>query len=201
MHADPTFDNVNITAVVPVNIVTNNKGMNSWGRPLDANGIMLMQMAMVFMIILKIQHSLHLTLADGSVNTLRTTNWAHCPGIRCGEGSKLTIDDGRRNIDTDGVLLLLNRAEFQRDAVLQDGTVVKRAIVLLLLDSESPERFMYTVVPELLLSVAAVLETSGDMTFNGGNIIVRPYGENDSPNGAGAGIGGGHAGCGTTFHL
>ncbi len=58
---------------------------------------------------------------------------------------------------------------------------------------------MYTVVPELLLSVAAVLETSGDMTFNGGNIIVRPYGENDSPNGAGAGIGGGHAGCGTTF--
>ncbi len=113
MHADLTFDNVNITAVVPVNIVTNNKGMNSWGRPLDANGNYVDADGNGIYDYLEDPTSLHLTLADGSVNTLRTTNWAHCPGIRCGEGSKLTIDDGRRNIDTDGVLLLLNRAEFQ----------------------------------------------------------------------------------------
>ncbi len=199
VHADLTFDNVNITAVVPVNIVTNNKGMNSWGRPLDANGNYVDADGNGIYDYLEDPTSLHLTLADGSVNTLRTTNWAHCPGIRCGEGSKLTIDDGRRNIDTDGVFVAPEQGRISRDAVLQDGTVVKEGDRLTLLDSEKPGTLYVYGGPRAAAIGGGGLETSGDMTFNGGNIIVRPYGENDSPNGAGAGIGGGHAGCGTTF--
>ena len=199
VHADLTFDNVNITAVVPVNIVTNNKGMNSWGRPLDANGNYVDADGNGIYDYLEDPTSLHLTLADGSVNTLRTTNWAHCPGIRCGEGSKLTIDDGRRNIDTDGVFVAPEQGRISRDAVLQDGTVVKEGDRLTLLDSEKPGTLYVYGGPRAAAIGGGGLETSGDMTFNGGNIIVRPYGENDSSNGAGAGIGGGHAGCGTTF--
>ena len=199
VHADLTFDNVNITAVVPVNIVTNNKGMNSWGRPLDANGNYVDADGNGIYDYLEDPTSLHLTLADGSVNTLRTTNWAHCPGIRCGEGSKLTIDDGRRNIDTDGVFVAPEQGRISRDAVLQDGTVVKEGDRLTLLDSEKPGTLYVYGGSRAAAIGGGGLETSGDMTFNGGNIIVRPYGENDSPNGAGAGIGGGHAGCGTTF--
>ena len=199
VHADLTFDNVNITAVVPVNIVTNNKGMNSWGRPLDANGNYVDADGNGIYDYLEDPTSLHLTLADGSVNTLRTTNWAHCPGIRCGEGSKLTIDDGRRNIDTDGVFVAPEQGRISRDAVLQDGTVVKEGDRLTLLDSEKPGTLYVYGGSRAAAIGGGGLETSGDMTFNGGNIIVRPYGENDSHNGAGAGIGGGHAGCGTTF--
>ena len=199
VHADLTFDNVNITAVVPVNIVTNNKGMNSWGRPLDANGNYVDADGNGIYDYLEDPTSLHLTLADGSVNTLRTTNWAHCPGIRCGEGSKLTIDDGRRNIDTDGVFVAPEQGRISRDAVLQDGTVVKEGDRLTLLDSEKPGTLYVYGGSRAAAIGGGGLETSGDMTFNGGNIIVRPYGENDSHNGAGAGIGGGPAGCGTTF--
>ena len=195
VHADLTFDNVQITAVVPVNIVTNNKGMNSYGRPsslddADGNGIYDY---------LEDPTSLHLTLADGSNNILRTTNWGHCPGIRCGEGSKLTVDDGRRNVDTDGNFVAPEQGKISRDATLQDGTVVKEGDRLTLLDSENPGTLTVYGGPRAAAIGGGGLETSGDMTFNGGNIIVRPYGENDSPNGAGAGIGGGHAGCGTVM--
>ena len=37
------------------------------------------------------------------------------------------------------------------------------------------------------------------MTFNGGNIVARAYEPNSDAWGGGAGIGGGHAGCGTTM--
>ena len=199
VHADLTFDNVNITAVLPVNIVTNNKGMNSYGRPLDASGNYIDADGNGIYDYLEDPTSLHLTLADGSVNTLRSTNWAHCPGIRCGEGSKLTIDDGRRNIDIDGNFVAPEQGRISRDATLIDGTEVKKGDRLTMLDSENPGTLYVYGGPRAAAIGGGGLETSGDMTFNGGNIIVRPYGENDSPNGAGAGIGGGHAGCGTTF--
>lgn len=196
VQADLTFDSVIIHAPVPVNIVTNTKEVNSYGRPIlkdeDGNGISDY---------LEDPTYLHLTLADGSINELRADVSGHIggnsPAIRCGEGSKLVIDDARRNVDVNGVPIESDQGHISRDATLSDGTVVKKGDRLTLLDSINPGQL--TVYGGL--RAAAIggggLESSGDMTFNGGNFYVHAYGPSESRYGAGAGIGGGHAGCGT----
>ncbi len=45
--------------------------------------------------------TLHITLADGSANYL-ATGVINAPGIRCGEGSSLIVDDEERNADANG---------------------------------------------------------------------------------------------------
>ena len=228
VQADLTFDNVTINALIPVNIVPNVKERNSWGRPLvenadtngngtpdylenlsdlynkvrqaedvDANGDGIIDY-------LENPTSLHLTLADGSVNTLtaKLTSYTYqFPGLRCGEGSKLTIDDGRRNIDTDGNFVAPEQGRVSRDATLLDGTEVKKGDRLTLLDSENPGTLTVNGGYRASAIGGSALESSGDMTFNGGKIITRAYGvpESLSGYGPGAGIGGGHAGCGTTM--
>ncbi len=205
VQADLTFDGVTINALLPVNIVPNRKEINSYGRPVgtspettDANGDGIIDY-------LENPTSLHLTLADGSENTLTATQSGNFtyqfPGLRCGEGAKLTIDDGRRNADINGSFVAPEQGRISRDATLQDGTVVKKGDRLTLLDSENPGSL--TVYGGYRASAigGSALETSGDMTFNGGNIVVRAYGVaySLSKYGAGAGIGGGHAGCGTVM--
>ena len=204
VNADLTFDGVTINTYIPVNIVPNRKEINSYGRPVgtspettDENGDGVIDY-------LENPTSLHLTLADGSVNTLTATQSSYTyqfPGLRCGEGAKLTIDDGRRNVDTDGNFVAPADGRVSRDATLQDGTIVKEGDRLTLLDSVNPGSLTVYGGYRAAAIGGAALESSGDMTFNGGNIVVRAYGvaEALSGYGAGAGIGGGHAGCGTVM--
>ncbi|MDE7124623.1 MAG: hypothetical protein K2N83_03940, partial [Eubacterium sp.] len=226
VQADLTFDGVTINALLPVNIIPNTVERNAWGRPLvegavdangngtpdylegsdlyttvraaedvDANGDGVLDY-------LENPTSLHLTLADGSVNTLTATLSSYTyqfPGLRCGEGAKLTIDDGRRNVDTDGNFVAPEQGRISRDAILQDGTEVKKGDRLTLLDSENPGTLNVNGGYRASAIGGSALESSGDMTFNGGNIVTRAYGvaTSESMYGPGAGIGGGHAGCGT----
>ena len=207
VQADLTFDGVTINAYIPVNIIPNKKATTSYGRPVDESGNLIEGVDSDgdgVLDYLEDPTSLHLTIADGSVNTLTallTSYTYQFPGIRCGEGSKLTIDDSRRNIDTDGVFVAPEQGRISRDAVLQDGTVVKEGDRLTLLDSENPGQLNVNGGYRSSAIGGSALETSGDMTFNGGNIVVRAYGVPDSLSnyGAGAGIGGGHAGCGTVM--
>ena len=170
-HADLTFNNVNINGSLPVNIPTN------IGNPT----------------------SLHLTLADGSHNSLQaTTNaTAHLPGLRCGEGSSLTIDDERRNVDINGNFVAPEQGRVSRDVTLMDGTKVQKGDRLTILDSSNPGQLIVNGGYRASAIGGAAIENSGNMTFNGGQIIARAYGPNDQTHGAGAGIGGGHAGGGT----
>ncbi len=228
VQADLTFDGVTINSVLPVNIVPNTVEKNTWGRPLvenaaDANNNGVpdyVESGDLYTTVraaedvdtngdgvidyLENPTSLHLTLADGSVNTLTASLNSYTyqfPGLRCGEGAKLTIDDGRRNVDTDGNFVAPEQGRISRDATLQDGTEVKKGDRLTLLDSENPGTLNVNGGFRASAIGGAALESSGDMTFNGGNIVTRAYGVSEalSDYGPGAGIGGGHAGCGTTM--
>ncbi|WP_434311342.1 YDG domain-containing protein [Hominifimenecus sp. rT4P-3] len=145
--------------------------------------------------------SLHLTLADGSNNTLEsagTNSSIQAPGIRCGENAALTIDDGRRNEDVNGNFITPENGRVSRDATLADGTEVHEGDRLTILDSENPGSLHVTGGYRSAAIGGGPLENSGNMTFNGGIITVRAFGPSDSEGGgAGAGIGGGHAGGGT----
>ncbi len=170
-NADITLDNVKISGILPINIPTN----------------------------LDDPTSAHITIADGSENVL-TTNLSttqHFPGIRCGEGSSLTIDDARRNVDINGMPVLPENGRVSRDAILQDGTVVHAGDRLTLLDSPNAGTLEVNGGYRAAAIGGAAIENSGNMTFNGGKIIATAYGPTESTNGAGAGIGGGHAGGGT----
>ena len=176
VNADITFNNVNITAYIPFNIPTNQDTPTS----------------------------VHLTLADNSSNSLvaKLGNAGYqSPGLRCGEGSYLTIDDERRNVDINGVAVEPKNGKVSREATLQDGTVVKKGDRLTILDSDNPG----TLTVEGGYRASAIgggpVENSGIMTFNGGNIVARAYGPTESRYGAGTGIGGGHAGGGTTITI
>ena len=175
VHADLTFAGVDINAYYPVNIVTNKEDLSN-------------------------PTSLHLTLADGSTNRLTCNNSngnIQSPGIRCGEGSKLTIDDSRRNVDQNGQFVAPKDGKVSRDAVLADGTVVKAGDRLTMLDSANPGTLEVNGGLRASAIGGGPIENSGDMTFNGGKIKAYANGPTESRYGAGCGIGGGHAGGST----
>ena len=80
-----TFSNVVIQSDVPCDIVTNSASPGTTTKTLAGNPT-----------------KLHLTLADGSTNKLLANAGAHAPGLRCGEGSELYIDDAVPNVDVNG---------------------------------------------------------------------------------------------------
>lgn len=83
VHANITFNGVAIAAPIPFDIVTNLNGTAD-GTPATRG----------YEILPENRTSVHLTLADGSVNTLAVTPAnTERPALRCGEGSVLVIDD------------------------------------------------------------------------------------------------------------
>ena len=83
MHANITFSGVTIAAPIPFDIVTNINGTAN-GQPAERG----------YEILPEKRTSVHLTLADGSTNTLAVTPVStNRPALRCGEGSVLVIDD------------------------------------------------------------------------------------------------------------
>lgn len=172
-HANITFNNVNITSYLPFDIPTNTN-----------------------------KTSVHLILADGSHNNLTAklgNTTYQFPGLRCGEGSELTIDDARINEDTDGNFVAPKLGKVSRDATLKDGTVVKAGDRLTLLDSTNPGTLTVNGGYRASAIGGGAIENSGNMTFNGGIVNAHAYGPNEGQYGAGCGIGGGHAGGGTTM--
>ncbi len=83
VHANITLNGVAIAAPIPFDIVTNLNGTAD-GTPATRG----------YEILPENRTSVHLTLADGSVNTLAVTPAnTERPALRCGEGSVLVIDD------------------------------------------------------------------------------------------------------------
>ena len=127
------------------------------------------------------------------------------PGLRCGEGSVLTIDDGVRNVDTAGNPITPEHGIIPAGVtyVNRDGETVTstgRGSDLVSSLSNLDSRSAGSLLVRGGIRSAAIgggpLENSGIMTFNGGDITAQA--NDPGTNGAGCGIGGGHAGGGTT---
>lgn len=142
---------------------------------------------------------LTLILADGTVNTLTGTPAGCQPGLRCGDGSVLVVDDSRLNVDKDGNPVEPEDGQVGRTCTLADGTRVQRGDPLEKMDSANPG----TLVCKAGWYAAGIGgqadESSGHLTFNGGVINAAGFSNSkDAKENMGAGIGGGNHGGGTT---
>ena len=81
--------------------------------------------------------TLHITLADGSANYL-ATGVINAPGIRCGEGSSLIVDDEERNADANGTEVVPIGAVINQDTTLLSGRKVEKGDPHTVLDSANP---------------------------------------------------------------
>lgn len=212
VHADITFAGVNINGPFPMDIATNST--------VSGNGTAEVSEADIAN-----KTYVHLTLADGTANTLynsyyttkdpgtNTTAPYQFPGLRCGEGSVLVIDDAVRNVDVAGNPIVPAQGAIPAGTtyVAKDGSTKTSsgkgsdlASSLSNLESADPGSLaVYSGVRSAAIG-GGPIENSGDMTFNGGNIRAcaqdpGAIGGNPGGNGSGCGIGGGHAGGGTTI--
>ncbi len=202
VKADITFEGVNIRSELPFNIVTNSTDNGSYlTTEVSADDV-------------KNKTTVHLTLADGTVNTLyanqhltKTANTAtdptryqQYPALRCGEGSVLVVDDAVRNVDTAGRAIVPEQGMIpagtkyrDKDGDTQTATAKGSDLVNSLsnLDSRNPGALnAYGGIRAAAIG-GGPLENSGHLTFNGG--IIHAEANDRTGNGAGCGIGGGHA--------
>lgn len=212
VRADITFAGVNINGQFPMDIATNST--------VSGNGTVEASDKDVAN-----KTTVHLTLADGTVNTLRNSACAtpdkndgataayQFPGLRCGEGSVLVIDDAVRNVDTSGSpvtpvqgAIPAGTAYVAKDGTTKTSTGKGSDLVSSLSNLESADPgalWVYSGIRSAAIG-GGPIENSGDMTFNGGEIHAYAQdpgaiGGNPAGNGSGCGIGGGHAGGGTTI--
>ncbi len=128
VHASITFNNVTIKAPIPFDIVTNLNGTAD-GTPATRG----------YEILPEKRTSVHLTLADGSVNTLTVTPAnTERPALRCGEGSVLVIDDSVWNQTAAGEAITPEQGRVPYDCTLKNGTELKQGDPLWKMDSETP---------------------------------------------------------------
>lgn len=139
--------------------------------------------------------TLHITLADGSANYL-ATGVINAPGIRCGEGSSLIVDDEERNADANGTEVVPIGAVINQDTTLLSGRKVEKGDPHTVLDSANPGKLGVAGGEQAAAIGGAAEETGGSMTFNGGNITAYSW-TGDNMLESGAAIGGGSWGCGT----
>lgn len=209
VDAHLTFDGVKITADVPCDIVTNSAKPGTADKTLAGNST-----------------KLHLTLADGSDNQLLANAGAHAPGLRCGEGSELYIDDAVSNVDTSGNPITPANGFIPAgtEYVAQDGKTYTASgsgadSSLSNLESRNPGKLMVQAGYRAAGIGSGSWENAGKMTFNGGDFVVRPWAQKNTKRetdcryeggavvnanwdmGCGAGIGGGYAGCGTEMYF
>lgn len=189
VHATLVLDNVTIqfsrtgdSQKVPLNIVTNLMDVGGEERETAAtDGTQITNPT-----------SLHLILADGSTNTLTAGYGA--PALRCGEGSRLVVDDAILNIDDKGDPIVPNEGRIPYDCALQDGTQLEKNDPLYLMDSAKPGKLVCEGGSGGAGIGSGPHENSGYMEFNGGDITAYAYGNSSSDteqyNHTGAGIGG-----------
>lgn len=186
VHASITFNNVTIKAPIPFDIVTNLNGTAD-GTPATRG----------YEILPEKRTSVHLTLADGSVNTLTVTPAnTERPALRCGEGSVLVIDDSVWNQTAAGEAITPEQGRVPYDCTLKNGTELKQGDPLWKMDSETPGALTVNGGYCSAGIGGGYREDSGKMTIEGGCLEV--YATN--PGNAyqnfslGAGIGGGTGG-------
>ena len=197
VQADLTLAGVTINSTLaPINLVTNSLDTESGAKATHADQIRHKTM-------------LYLTIAANTTNTLTCTNATvtGSPGIRCGWGSILVIDDAITNVRAGGSKFNLNDiitpegGMVPADATLYDGTTqVKAGDSLVKMEAEG-----------CVLNVtggghsagigSAANENAGTLIFNGGTITsqVLPWNSSRWALSNAAGIGGGSSGSGTVM--
>ena len=119
-----------------------------------------------------------------STNSLTTASPTNNAGIRCGEGSVLTIDDELDNRLANGGEAKVEGEKVVEPAVLVGGKEIAAGTASTELDSPNPGTLSIVgggYAPGIGGSPA---ENGGTMTFNGGNLDVRTYGWDSSGEGA-----------------
>lgn len=165
VHADITLNGVTIenAAAPAINLITNLYDTVSGAAATDGSQI-------------RNPTSLYLKLKDGSHNKLTTTAPSNNAGIRCGEGSILTIDDELDNRLQGGGTAPVEGEKVTADVTLVGGKAIPAGSLSTALDSDNPgtlEIIGGGYAPGIGGSPA---ENGGTMTFNGGALDVRTYG-------------------------
>ncbi len=144
----------------------------------------------------------NIVLADNKTNSFTSTS-ADFPGIHCGTGATLTIDDSVANVDASGNLITPVKGRIPAGTVYTDKTGATRTSTgdpLINLDSATPGTLNVKGGGLGAGLGGARGEDGGSMTFNGGTIVVNNGSgpTNSGGNCAGAGIGGGQNAAGTS---
>lgn len=175
----------------PINLVNNVMGTASGARATHADQIIRKTM-------------LYLTIADGTTNKLSCLNTAQqgkgSPGIRCGWGSVLVIDDALRNLDVNNKNVEPVNGVTGSTVTLSNGTVVEAGSPLSALESTNPGELIVSGGGNSAGIGGGANENSGTLIINGGHLEVTGCQVSGSGNyspGSGAAIGGGNGGSGT----
>lgn len=191
VHASITFNNVTIKAPIPFDIVTNLNGTAD-DTPATRG----------YEILPEKRTSVHLTLADGSVNTLTVTPAnTERPALRCGEGSVLVIDDSVWNQTAAGEAITPEQGRVPYDCTLKNGTELKQGDPLWKMDSETPGALTVNGGYCSAGIGGGPCEENGNIIFDGGSVEAHATLPNQAQaHSNGAGIGGGvGAGTGCTL--
>lgn len=184
VHASITFNNVTIKAPIPFDIVTNLNGTAD-GTPATRG----------YEILPEKRTSVHLTLADGSVNTLTVTPAnTERPALRCGEGSVLVIDDSVWNQTAAGEAITPEQGRVPYDCTLKNGTELKQGDPLWKMDSETPGALTVNGGYCSAGIGGGYREDSGKITIEGGSFELHATAVNIVYNSLGAALGGGTGG-------
>lgn len=184
VHASITFNNVTIKAPIPFDIVTNLNGTAD-GTPATRG----------YEILPEKRTSVHLTLADGSVNTLTVTPAnTERPALRCGEGSVLVIDDSVWNQTAAGEAITPEQGRVPYDCTLKNGTELKQGDPLWKMDSEAPGKLVTNSGYSSASIGGGMAEDGGGITIEGGILEAHATSPNNRGVLCGAGIGGGIGG-------
>ena len=187
VHASITLNGVTIAAPVPFDIVTNINGTAD-GQPAERG----------YEILPEKRTSVHLTLADGSTNTLAVTpSTTLRAALHCGEGSVLVIDDSVWNQTAAGEAITPEQGRMPYDCTLKNGTELKQGDPLWKMDSETPGALTVTGGGYSAGIGGGIAEASGGITIEGGALEAHAMtGAVNTALYSGTGIGGG-AGGGT----
>ena len=148
----------------------------------------------------------HIVLADGSNNSLSVKSGNYqSPGLHCGTGATVFIDDAIPNIDISGNPIVPENGMIPVGVEYKDHDGVTRTSEpdrITLLDSLNPGSLNVTGGGQGAGFGGTYSEDGGNMTFNGGNITVYngagSTSSGDSENCFGPGVGGGGNAAGTS---
>ncbi|MCI9494245.1 MAG: DUF11 domain-containing protein [Adlercreutzia mucosicola] len=199
VHADLTLAGVTIqsTTSAPINMVNNVKDIADNDGKAPEN-----QRKAATADEIRRKTMLHLTLASGTSNTLESTVSANSgwPGIRCGWGSVLVIDDEVRNLDTSNNIVTPVNGLIGSDVTLIGGQKLSAGSAPTEMDAKNPGELTAVGRGQSAGIGGGPKENSGTIIINGGRITATSTSSNLSYSN-GAGIGGGAGGSGTVITI
>lgn len=205
VHANLTFAGITVVSkkAPALNMITNINDTATGARATSADQI-------------RNKTTLHITIADGTRNRLQcssttwSTVWEGYPGLRCGWGSEVTIDDSILNEDQEGNTIIPVNGKIGSDATLSNGTTIKAGDSLSVLDASNPGWLNIYGGSGCAGLGSGPKENAGKITINGGRInayALQQLGGSatkyptNSHQSTGAGIGGGFGGSGTSITI